>query len=45
MVDTVKCQNPEGCISEGAFFNGVCYECPECDYEWSDADCKTDEEE
>lgn len=23
------------CGSETAFHNGVCHECPECDYEWS----------
>lgn len=22
------------CHCEDAFFNGVCYECPNCDYEW-----------
>ena len=23
------------CHSEDAYHNGVCYECPECDYEWA----------
>ena len=31
----VECPNPD-CRSESAFFNGVCYECPECDHEWGD---------
>jgi len=31
--DTVDC--PE-CGDEGAFFNGVTYECPNCGYEWDD---------
>lgn len=22
------------CGCEDAFFNGVCWECPNCDYEW-----------
>ena len=22
------------CGAEDAFFNGECYECPSCDYEW-----------
>ena len=26
------------CFSEDAFFNGVCYECPDCDYEWGGVD-------
>ncbi len=29
------------CGSESAFHNGVCYECPECEYEWG---CIEDEE-
>ncbi len=24
------------CNSESAFFNGVCYECPNCDHEWGE---------
>lgn len=31
----VECINPD-CGSESAFFNGVCYECPECDKEWGE---------
>lgn len=31
----VQCPRPE-CGSESAFFNGVCYECPECDHEWGE---------
>lgn len=30
---TTEC--PE-CHNEDAYHNGVCYECPECDYEWED---------
>lgn len=26
------------CGSENAFFNGVCWECPDCDYEWEEGD-------
>lgn len=22
------------CFSEDVYFNGVCYVCPDCDYEW-----------
>lgn len=29
----VDCPN---CRCESAFFNGVCYECPDCDYEWGE---------
>lgn len=28
---TVTCPK---CLCEDAYFNGVCYECPNCDYEW-----------
>jgi uncharacterized Zn ribbon protein len=42
MNGTVTCPNPE-CTSENAFFNGVCYECPDCDHEWSED--ANDEEE
>ena len=28
----IVCPN---CGSEDAFFNGVCYECPDCDYTWT----------
>jgi hypothetical protein len=31
--DTVDCPR---CGSENAYFNGVAYECPECDFEWDD---------
>ena len=24
------------CHCEDAYHNGVCYECPSCDYEWDD---------
>ncbi|MDR2447879.1 MAG: hypothetical protein LBD58_11445 [Treponema sp.] len=33
--DTTICPN---CGQEGAYFNGINYECPDCDYEWSDED-------
>lgn len=29
----VECPN---CGSDQAYHNGVCYECPDCDNEWSD---------
>jgi uncharacterized Zn ribbon protein len=33
------------CGDEQAFFNGVCYECPDCDYQWdADGDDLDDEE-
>jgi len=31
MDDTSTCVK---CHNESAFFNGVSYECPDCDYEW-----------
>jgi len=37
MEDTAKCPK---CLEENAYFNGVCYECPDCDHTWGD-----DEEE
>jgi protein PhnA len=24
------------CKSESAYHNGICYECPDCGYEWND---------
>ena len=24
------------CYCEDAFFNGECYECPDCGYQWTD---------
>lgn len=33
------------CGEENAFFNGICYECPDCGYEWSDESCPQDEED
>ena len=24
------------CFDEGAYHNGVCYECPDCGYKWGD---------
>ncbi len=41
MEDTCICPK---CSMENAYFNGVCYECPDCDYKW-DADGIPDEEE
>ena len=42
MEDTVTCPN---CTNENAFFNGLCFECPECDYEWSsDVDFEDEED-
>lgn len=37
-----ECPN---CGAEDAFFNGVCYECPACDYEWEADNCVFEEEE
>jgi uncharacterized Zn ribbon protein len=31
----VSCPN---CGSDQAYHNGLCYECPECDFEWSDVE-------
>ena len=39
----IKNEEQENCEHENAFFNGVCYECPECDYEWGEIE--TDENE
>lgn len=39
---TIECPK---CGSEDAFFNGVCYECPTCDYEWEADNCEFEEEE
>lgn len=33
------------CGSESAYHNGVCFECPDCDYEWSDEDIVEHDEE
>jgi hypothetical protein len=33
MEDTYTCPK---CQMENAYFNGVVFECPDCDYEWSD---------
>lgn len=33
-IKTMKTEEQEQCEHENAFFNGVCYECPECDLEW-----------
>jgi|GEM_PF-3156275 hypothetical protein len=30
---SVQCPNPD-CLSEDAYFNGVCYECPDCETKW-----------
>ena len=32
------------CGSEDAYFNGECYECPCCDYEWEVDNCEVEEE-
>lgn len=36
----IQCPN---CGSENAYHNGVCYECPDCDYEWGGDDYDDDE--
>lgn len=33
------------CGSESAYHNGVCYECPDCDYEWDDSTTLDDDED
>lgn len=33
------------CFEENAFFNGICYVCPECGYEWGYDDDEEEEEE
>lgn len=38
----VTCPN---CGGEGAYHNGVCYECPDCGHEWDDGMKYDDEEE
>lgn len=37
----IHCPN---CGCEDAFFNGVSYECPECDYTWGGNDGDDDDE-
>ena len=34
-METTECPK---CGMENAFFNTVCYECPDCDFEWGDID-------
>jgi uncharacterized Zn ribbon protein len=40
----VTCENPE-CGEENAFFNGECYECPDCNYEWGEFEMDKDEDD
>lgn len=41
----VQCPNPK-CQSENAYFDGVRYVCPDCDYEWGDdTECDYDSDE
>lgn len=42
MEDTCSCPN---CGSESAYFNGVCYECPDCDHEWGEIELENDDED
>jgi len=44
MEDNIEINCPN-CGSDNAFHNGVCYECPECDHEWSDESESDDESE
>lgn len=36
----IECPN---CGCEDAYFNGVCYECPDCEYIWTSNDEDEDE--
>lgn len=38
----VVCGN---CGSESAYFNGVSYECPDCDNQWGEVTIRNEEEE
>jgi uncharacterized Zn ribbon protein len=38
-MEEIVCPN---CGYEQCYFNGVCYECPDCEHEW---DCVEDEED
>lgn len=42
MEDTLECPN---CQMDNAYFNGITYECPECDYEWDENDSADYEED
>ena len=42
MEDTFVCPN---CTGIDAFFNGVNYVCPDCEYEWRDDLIEDDEKE
>ncbi|TAG85690.1 MAG: hypothetical protein EAZ20_14455 [Bacteroidetes bacterium] len=40
--DNVEC--PE-CLSEGAYFDGLCFVCPNCDYEWGEIEDEDEDDE
>lgn len=40
MIMEVVCPN---CDCEDAYFNGRCYECPNCGYHWTDDDEEDDD--
>ena len=42
MLMNVECPK---CGAEDAFFNGVYYECPCCDYKWETDNCVIEDEE
>ncbi|MCK9293266.1 hypothetical protein M0P25_04280 [archaeon] len=38
---TVECSN---CGQDSAYYNGVCFECPDCGYEWEGSEPEEDDE-
>jgi len=32
------------CLMENAYYNGRCYECPDCDYQWDTIELEDDED-
>ncbi|MDX2191044.1 MAG: hypothetical protein SFY32_14380 [Bacteroidota bacterium] len=38
----INCPN---CGMDNAFFNGICYECPDCDFTWNEGSIEEEEEE
>jgi len=41
MDDTIQCPN---CPSEDCYFNGISYECPNCDHTWGQVEVDDEEE-
>lgn len=42
MSDTTTCRR---CGAEGAYFDGWCYVCEECGYEWGDQEIDDDDDD